>query len=80
MIILTRTARKDLDTLPQQVRDRTINALRSIDQNPLVGKKLLGRLSGTRSARIGRAYRLLYQIREDDIVVLAIRPRKDAYR
>jgi Txe/YoeB family toxin of Txe-Axe toxin-antitoxin module len=45
-----------------------------------LGKKLQGRLQGIRSARLGHSHRILYRVEATGIVVLAIRPRRDAYR
>jgi mRNA-degrading endonuclease RelE of RelBE toxin-antitoxin system len=44
-----------------------------------VGKRLLGRLEGLWSARVG-SYRILYTIESGGVVVRAIRHRAVAYR
>ncbi|WP_026535525.1 type II toxin-antitoxin system RelE family toxin [Arthrobacter sp. H14] len=52
-------------------------------ENPQrVGKRLLGELAGVYSARLGRDWRVLYEIHEEQhtVIVLDIRPRSNAYR
>lgn len=74
---LTRRARKDLETLPQTVREAVLETLTLIGIE--VGRKLVGRLEGLWSARVGN-YRVLYTIESGTVVVRAIRHRAVAYR
>lgn len=77
---LTRRARKDLETLPQTVREAVLETLTLIGIEPeRVGRKLVGRLEGLWSARVGN-YRVLYTIEAGTVVVRAIRHRAVAYR
>jgi len=77
---LTRRATKDLDALPPAIAAKAKAILRRLDDEPTLGKKLLGPLEGKRSARLGRSYRIIYTASEGDIVVLTVVARKDAYR
>ena len=77
---LTRRARKDLDSLPPALSDRARELIRRLDDEPHLGKKLMGPLQGKRSARLGRSHRIIYTENEGRIVVLTIAARKDAYR
>lgn len=77
---LTRRARKDLDALPRALSDRARELIGRLDDQPHLGKKLMGPLQGRRSARLGRSHRIIYTERDDGIVVLTIVARKDAYR
>lgn len=54
--------------------------IKRLDEQPSLGKKLLGPLQGKRSARLGRTHRIIYTLVQGDIVVLTITARKDAYR
>ena len=54
--------------------------LASLDTDPALGKKLQGRLTGRRSARLGATHRIIYVVEERGVVVLTIQPRRDAYR
>lgn len=76
---LTRRAKKDLDALPETMREAVIETLIAIGFEPdQAGKQLVGRLRGLWSARVGH-YRVLYTIEEGGVVVRAIRHRAVAY-
>jgi mRNA-degrading endonuclease RelE of RelBE toxin-antitoxin system len=77
---LTRRARDDLQALPESVRKAVLETLTMLEAEPeSVGKRLLGRLEGLWSARVG-SYRVLYTIEPSGVVVRAIRHRAVAYR
>ncbi len=80
MIVWTRRASKDLEKLPDQLKERAKSAIAGLDDNPVGGTKLKGKLTGKRAIRLGRAHRILYEIRDSDVVVLTIAPRRDVYR
>lgn len=76
---LTRRARKDLERLPQTVREAVLETLTMIGIEPeRGGRKLVGRLEGLWSARVGH-YRVLYTIGAGTVIVRAIRHRAVAY-
>lgn len=74
---------RHLNRLPEKVREAAIAAiLGPIAENPQrLGKPLLGELEGLHSARRGD-YRIIYQIFEDEKVVLIhrVQHRRDVYR
>ena len=77
---LTRRARKDLEALPQPVREAVLETVIAIGLEPeQAGKQLVGRLRGLWSARVG-SYRVLYTIDGGGVIVRAIRHRAIAYR
>jgi mRNA-degrading endonuclease RelE of RelBE toxin-antitoxin system len=77
---LTRRARNDLEALPETVREAVLETLTSIGAEPeRAGKKLVGRLEGLWSARVGN-YRVLYTVEVSGVIVRAIRHRAVAYR
>ena len=76
---VTKRAQRDLDDLPPALRAKAEAIIARLDQEPALGKKLLGDLKGLRSARLGRSHRIVYIIR-DEVAVLTVAPRKDAYR
>ncbi len=80
MVRLTQRARKDLDDLPAPMREKAEALIARLDREPSLGKKLLGKLSGHRSARLGRSYRLIYRLDDEGPVVMTVTPRRDAYR
>ena len=77
---LTKRAKKDLDRLPQRLSAKAREIIKRLDDQPGLGRKLLGSLQGKRSARLGRSHRIIYTAATGDIVVLTIAPRRDAYR
>lgn len=77
---LTRRARSDLEALPETVRKAVLQTLILIGAEPeRTGKKLVGRLEGLWSARVGN-YRVLYTIESGGVVVRAVRHSAVAYR
>jgi mRNA-degrading endonuclease RelE of RelBE toxin-antitoxin system len=74
---------RHLNLLPEKVRQAALAAiLGPIADNPhRLGKPLLGDLEGLHAARRGD-YRIIYEIVEDDQVVLIhrVQHRRDAYR
>ena len=77
---LTRRATEDLKALPGTVREAVLETLARIGLEPeSVGKRLVGRLEGLWSARVGN-YRVLYTIEQSRIIIRAIRHRAVAYR
>lgn len=74
---------RHLDRLPEKVREAALAAiLGPIAENPQrLGKPLLGELEGLHSARRGD-YRIIYEIFEDEQVVLIhrVQHRRDVYR
>lgn len=80
MARLTKRAVRDLEELPQALSAKARELIKRLDGEPALGRKLKGQLQGTRSARLGRTHRVLYEATEEGPVVLTIRPRRDAYK
>ena len=76
---ITKRALRDLEDLPPSLREKAEAIMNRLDQEPALGKKLAGALKGLRSARLGRSHRIIYTVR-DEVVVLTVSRRKDAYR
>ena len=76
----SRRAEKDISALPATVQQRVRTMGDRLDREPAAGPKLLGRLAGKRSARVGRNVRMIYELRDGQVFVLTVMPRKDAYR
>lgn len=77
---LTRSAAKDLQRLPEPLRAKAKEIIGRLDEEPSLGKKLRGHLDGKRSTRLGRSHRIVYMSTPSEIVVMAVKQRKDAYR
>ena len=77
---LTRGAKKQLDKLLPQLSAKAHELIRRLDDEPHLGKNLVGPLEGKCSARLGRSHRIIYEETESYVVVLTVGPRKDVYR
>ncbi|HJY63132.1 MAG TPA: type II toxin-antitoxin system RelE/ParE family toxin [Ignavibacteria bacterium] len=79
-IRITKTAEKDLDNLSSEIRDRIGKKIKEFSINPfqfsiklkIKGEKLY-------RFRVG-SYRIIFEMDEDNIVILRIGDRKDIYR
>ena len=80
MAEISASALKSLRSLPEQLRQRAIELIGRLDSEPALGKKLRGKLAGSRCARLGRSHRIIYTAGSGTVRVTAIRQRKDAYR
>lgn len=78
-LFLTDTFLKKYEKLPQEIKIRVKEKLRMLKDNPFLGKKLTGDLTGEFSCRTGD-YRIIYTIEKDEIFVEAVGHRKDIYR
>ena len=70
------SAAKELSQLPSDVRERLIDAIDGLSNQPLAGSVLKGGLRGLRRLRVGD-YRIVYEALDDALVVLVVR---EAYR
>ena len=77
---LTTGAKKQLGRLPPQLSAKARELIRRLDDEPHLGKKLVGPLRGKHSASLGRSHRINYEETEGYVVVLTVGPRKDVYR
>ncbi|MCY3839237.1 MAG: type II toxin-antitoxin system RelE/ParE family toxin [Gammaproteobacteria bacterium] len=75
------SAAKELERVPQSHRLRIVAAIDRLANYPLAGSVLKGDLRGLRRLRVAD-YRILYEVRNNDLVVLVVRiaHRRDAYR
>lgn len=76
----TSAARKYLESLDKNTQRRIWEKLQSISENPTDprhSKPLIG--SGRRAARVGD-YRILFEVDDKDLSVIAIGPRGQIYR
>jgi mRNA interferase RelE/StbE len=79
-LFLTQTFQKNFRRLPKDIQPKVEAALRKIYSSPLVGKKLLGNLTGEFSLRVG-TYRIIYFMDKDNnIWIETVRHRKGVYR
>lgn len=80
-ILLLKSAQKELNKLTQKDKRRIAEAIESLRDMPLMGKKLEGELRGLRSIRVW-PFRILYEIKNKELIILVIKisHRKDVYK
>jgi len=81
-IIISSRAKKDIESLPDNLKARIANVLYNIlAPNPFLGKALKADLKGRYSYRIGD-YRIIYSIvkRELIIQIIKVSHRREVYR
>ena len=75
------SARRELAQLPRDTRERIIDAIDALREQPLSGSPLKGGLRGLRRQRVGDC-RILYELLDDELVILVVRVahRRKSYR
>jgi len=78
--VFTKGFKKEFRKLPEEIKDRVIEAIARVSTNPYAGTKLRGTLEGLWRWRIGK-YRIIYAINEGEktIVFLDIGLRRTIY-
>jgi mRNA interferase RelE/StbE len=78
---IKRTAAKALAALPKPDRLGVVEAIDRLCELPAAGSALKGEFEGLRRLRVG-AYRVVYEWRQAELVVLVVRigHRKEVYR
>jgi mRNA interferase RelE/StbE len=70
-IRLENQAKKELDRIPEEYRERILTVLPQLAQNPFVGKKLKGEYDGCYSYRVW-PYRIIYRVYKSWLLVAVI--------
>ncbi len=79
-VILTQRALKDLNAMNQLLQDRIVTKLNDYVKDPLkYARKLSNTKMGDYRFKIGD-YRAIFDINDEEIVILRIGHRKDIYR
>ena len=75
------SAQRELAQLQRDIRERIIDAIDALREQPLSGSPLKGGLRGLRRQRVGD-YRILYELLDDELVILVVRVahRRESYR
>ncbi|MCE2468135.1 MAG: type II toxin-antitoxin system RelE/ParE family toxin [Caldilineaceae bacterium] len=78
---IKKSAAKELARLPRDVKERLIEAIDKLGEEPLTGVLLKGGLQGLRRLRVGH-YRIVYEVLDGELIVLVVRVvhRRKAYR
>ena len=78
-LVFTREFLKKLKGINRQDQIRILRELRVLEEQPLGGKRLSGRLSDLTSFRVGD-YRVIFQFSDDKIVIRTVGHRKKIYK
>jgi len=80
-ILIATRAKKQIETLPEKIREKIANAIEDLSSDAAMGKALKAQLKGLFSYRVGN-YRIIYQVIRKKLVIhiISVRHRKDAYR
>jgi len=70
---------KNIKALDKEVQMRILRDISILKTDPFVGKPLRGEWKGVYSLRIGD-YRVLYQIKKNEVFLLVVGHRKRVYR
>lgn len=70
---------KEFDRLPKKAKTKVEKIITQIGKNPLLGKKLGGKLKGLYSARAW-PYRIIYKVERSTIIIIRILHRQRAYK
>lgn len=71
-IVVPKKVQKDLSKIDARNYTRTLSVLIALADNPFIGKKLKGKRNKEWSYRVW-PYRIIYQIKNKELVVLIIR-------
>lgn len=77
-IYITEKHKKFLRSLDKSLEDQIFKKIDQLLENPNIGKPLMNEFSGCRSLHISN-YRIIYEIKENNIYILAIGHRKNIY-
>ena len=69
---IKKSAAKELARLPRDVKERLIEAIDKLGEEPLTGVLLKGGLQGLRRLRVGH-YRIVYEVLDGELIVLVVR-------
>ncbi len=71
-IILSRATEKDLNKISKKDKPNIFSALFDLKKEPLIGKKLKGKLQDCYSLRVSN-YRIIYKVYKKEVEILIIR-------
>ena len=77
-LVFTREFLRRLRGLNKQTQVRILRELKILEEKPLIGKRLTGRLSGLLSFRAGE-YRVIYQLLGNRVIIRTVGHRRVIY-
>jgi len=77
-LVFTKEFLRRLRDLDKQNQIRILRELKILEEQPFAGKRLVGRLSGLMSFRVGD-YRVIYQLSEKRVIIRTVGHRRIIY-
>jgi mRNA interferase RelE/StbE len=77
-LIFTKEFLRRIKDLDKQTQIRILRELKILVEQPFAGKRLVGRLSGLMSFRVGE-YRVIYQLSEKRVIIRTVGHRRTIY-
>jgi len=78
-LVFTGEFLRKVKKLNKEDQIRILRELRILEEKPLAGKRLMGRLSGLLSFRVGD-YRIIYQLLGNKVIIRTIGHRRTVYK
>ena len=78
-LVFTGEFLRKVKKLNKEDQIRILRELRILEETPLVGKRLMGRLSGLLSFRVGD-YRIIYQLLGNKVIIRTVGHRRTVYK
>jgi len=78
-LVFTGEFLRNVKKLNKEDQIRILRELRILEEKPLVGKRLMGRLSGLLSFRVGD-YRMIYQFLGNKVIIRTVGHRRTVYK
>jgi mRNA interferase RelE/StbE len=81
VVVIAPAAKKQIDSLPVNIKSYIANAIEALSENPFIGKSLKAELRGLYSYRVGD-YRIIYAILKKTLIIQIIKVmhRREVYR
>ncbi len=79
-VIATKAFVKDLNKIDPKAAKWILEKKNQLAVNPYIGKKLANMIIGQWSIRVGKDYRIRYDIENDAVYLYRVRHRKDIYK
>ena len=78
-LVFTKEFLRKIKKLDRKTQVRVLRSLKVLEKNPFSGKRLTGPLTDLMSLRQGK-YRIIYQVRNSQVILRTVGHRKDVYR
>jgi len=77
-LLFTREFLRKLKRLDRQTQIRILRQIKVLETKPVSGKRLIGRLHGLFSLRVGE-YRVIYEVAPNEVIIRTVGHRRSVY-